>query len=114
MRAAKRVSSVPEQLGRRMAYRFCVTLPVSIELDGQKFSARLLNLARTGALIETSQTLPANRAIVVHCGTVAAPAIATWAKGNRFGVTFVCPLTEAQFKEQLARSAPLAFMRPRY
>lgn len=107
MRAVEPASAVPEQFGRRMTYRFPVTLPAYVELSGRKFSARLINLGRSGALIETSGALAIDAAIVFRCGTVAAAAVTVWTQGNRFGISFAAPLTPGQIQEQLSRSVAL-------
>jgi len=108
MRAVEPVSAIPDHFGRRRAYRFPVRLPAYVERDGRKLSARLINLGRSGALIETSGIMDIGSAMVFHCGAVAVDAVATWVKGNRFGITFTSPLTNEQVQEQLSRGIALA------
>lgn len=105
--SAKVIPLIPEQFGRRMAYRFSLTLPVYLELAGQKFSARLVNLARSGALIETTATFATESAMIFQCGTVTAAATVVWVEANRCGLTFLRPLTTREIHEQLSRSIAL-------
>lgn len=105
--------TISKQFGRRVAYRFPVMLPAYIELDGRKFSVRLANLARSGALIETSRMLATETTVVFHCGTVAVTAVAVWGRGSRFGLSFVRPLTNSQIDEQLSRCTALNARRDR-
>ena len=113
MRTVGTAVVIPEQFGRRRDYRFPVMLPAYVELDGLKFNARLVNLGRSGALIETSEMLATETAIILRCGTIAVAAIAIWGRGHRFGLRFVCPLTSAQIQEQLSRRTALTVRRDR-
>lgn len=102
-----------EWIDRRAEDRFPVALPAAIGLGGQKYGARLMNLAHGGALIETTAPLHLDTTVALHCGTIAARAAVAWTKGNRIGVKFEAPLTDAQVIEQVARTIALDFRRGR-
>lgn len=79
-------------LGRRAASRARIALPATLETVGSRATVSLLNLSRTGAMVE-AQTLPAvGQDVIVKCGTLDVLGIAVWAGSGRCGVHFDEPL----------------------
>lgn len=89
---------------QRQHDRSAVALPATVTLDGKDYSARILNLARGGALIECSAPFPPDASLFLRCGSIAADSRVVWEKGGQYGVNFHCPLNEEQVKEQLSRN----------
>lgn len=96
---------------RREADRLSVILPAFLESDGQKYNARLINLAQGGALIEVFAPMTLNSIVALHCGAMVARAAVVWAKDLRVGVKFEAPLTDAEVSEQVFRTALIASRR---
>jgi hypothetical protein len=92
---------------RRRSERFPVALPASVCLGAAKHTAKLINIVSGGAMLETRVELDVSAALVVSCGTINARATVVWTEGDRAGVKFVHPLSEAEVNEQVSRCAAL-------
>lgn len=88
---------------RREHDRSAVALPAIIRLSGQEYSARIVNIAPGGAMIECSASFPPAASFFLRCGSIAADAIVVWEKSGRYGVNFRSSLSEEQMLEQLTR-----------
>lgn len=97
---------------RRQAERFPVALPAFIEIEGERYNARLINLAHGGALIETLVAhLPISSTAALHCGTIVGRATVVWTNDHQIGLKFEASLTEAQVNEQVLRTFAIASRR---
>lgn len=106
--------SSPGRVGeveRRASERQRVTVPAIIQAGDQRFSARLANIQRSGALLETRAPLEVGTSATFHCGTVVAEALIAWAGQGRMGVSFAVPLSDHELQEQLSRSNAIATWR---
>lgn len=75
--------------------------PAAIGMRDRQYSARVLNLAQGGALIETFAPLLARSALKLRCGTCIVATTVVWRISDRLGINFDAPLTEAQVVEQV-------------
>lgn len=89
---------------RREHDRSGVALPAIIRLGGQEYSARILNIAPGGAMIECSASFPPAASFFLRCGSIAADAVVVWEKSGRYGVNFRLPLSREQLTEQMSRN----------
>jgi hypothetical protein len=96
---------------RRASQRERVMLPASVAIGAQAYSARMVNIERSGAMLETAAPVLAGASVVVHCGTVAAQAVVVWTGVGRIGVHFVSPLRLDEVEEQLSRARALVARR---
>jgi hypothetical protein len=102
---------------RRTAKRhMAVLLLVKLAVDGREALARITNLSRTGARIETS--LPLQQGLLVGIelrSDAAADAIVRWVDGQSAGVEFTAPIDVDRFLSRkvstLSRQKPRS---PRY
>ena len=84
--------------------RSAVALPATLTFENGEYSARILNVAMGGALLECSAPLTPAAQIFLRCGSIAADSVVIWQNGSQFGVNFRFPLREEQVAEQLARN----------
>lgn len=98
-------------LSRRVHHRAAVALPAIVTLAGQNYSARVLNIAPGGALIECSASFPPAVVFLLRCGSIAAESIVIWEKDGQFGLSFRTPLSEQQITEQLSRNGAMCSRR---
>jgi hypothetical protein len=98
----------PLSIEKRVYERQRATVPAIIEADGQRYSARLANVHRSGALLETRAALSAGTLATFQCGSIAAEALIAWSEQGRIGVTFVPPLSQQELQELFSRSRALA------
>lgn len=89
---------------RREHDRSEIALPAIVTLGGRDYSARVLNIAPGGAMIECTASFPPAASFFLCCGSIAADAVIVWEKGGRCGVNFRVPLSERQVTEQLSRN----------
>jgi hypothetical protein len=75
------------------------------------FTAKLTNIARGGAKLETSAPILAGANVIVCCGAIVAAARVVWRSPAAMGVDFNVELSEAQVGEQASRSLALAGLR---
>lgn len=92
---------------RRKYDRSEVALPAIVTLAGQDYSARLLNIAHGGAMIECAASFPPAASFLLRCGSISAGAVIVWEKGGRYGVSFRSPLSDRQVTEQLSRNGAI-------
>jgi hypothetical protein len=93
---------------QRAAERLPVSLPAYLEVRGSQHSARLLNVAAGGAMIETGAELTAGTRIRFSCGTIRVDAVAVWVRRGKCGIKFYSPVADWQLTEQVSRSDALA------
>lgn len=84
-------------LDRRRHRRIQVLLAVELEGDEVPQVAKLIDLSRTGARLQTSRPLPVDAQVVLRRAGVELPARVAWARGISAGVEFAAPLDEAAF-----------------
>lgn len=96
---------------RRAWARFSVAVPAFISVGNQDFTAKLANIVRDGAMLETTAPLNVGKVATVRCGTITATATVVWKESHRVGVRFLSPLTDAEVEEQLSRSTAMAARR---
>ncbi|HET7678950.1 MAG TPA: PilZ domain-containing protein [Xanthobacteraceae bacterium] len=104
MSTAYRNSAIEAKFLRREYDRSAVVLPAIVTLGDQEYGARILNLARGGAMIECSAFFPPATSFMLRCGSIAADSVVVWQKSDQYGVNFRFPLSEAQVTEQLSRN----------
>lgn len=100
--------SVSEQ---RATPRSAIALPILIVLGGKRYSAALLNLSSSGAMIVTSAPLTTSSRFEFQCGTICTRGIVLWQRQSDFGIKFRKPICERQLSEQISRSAAVASRR---
>jgi hypothetical protein len=93
---------------QRTAERLPVSLPAYLEIRGSQHSARLLNVAAGGAMIETGAELAAGTRLRFSCGTIRVDAVAVWLRQSQCGIKFYTPVADWQLAEQVSRSDALA------
>lgn len=93
---------------RREYDRSALAVPAIVTVDDQDYSARILNIAPGGAMIECSASLPRDSSFLLRCGSIAANADVVWEKSGQFGIKFRSPLSERQVTEQLSRNDAIA------
>jgi hypothetical protein len=77
------------------------------------FTAKVTNIARDGAKLETSAPVLAGANVTVCCGSIDAAARVIWRKADAMGLSFGTRLSDAVVDEQIARSAALKTVRSR-
>ena len=101
------VQAASDCSNRRAAPRRLLTVPASVRVGAQDFTAKLANIVTEGAMLETSAPVMPGSKITLQCGSIVAIAEVVWSEGQRTGVKFRSPLSEAQIQEQMLRSAAL-------
>jgi hypothetical protein len=96
---------------KRAFERMRATVPAIIQTGDQRYSARVGNIQRSGALLETRARLLVRTSAIFCCGSVAAEMEVAWADQGRLGVSFVRPFSEHELQELLSRSKALAALR---
>ena len=91
--------------GRRESHRLSVVVPALIRMGELNFTARLANIGRGGAMLETAAPMLAGGELTICCGTIVTEAVVIWRRHGRIGVNFHAPITEGQVQEQVLRSA---------
>jgi hypothetical protein len=102
------ISSWPE---RRASQRLSVEIPATLRVRSHDYTAKMLNVVHGGAMLESSAPAEVNSRVALRCGTVVVDATVVWSDAGRVGINFVRPLTDAQVREQVARSTALAAYR---
>ena len=95
----------------RSAPRLPVSLPAIVQIGQLQLSARIENISCGGAALEMETPIVKGTRILLSCGTIRHDAIVAWSYSGQFGVTFKLPLTNAEVREQVARSNALAARR---
>lgn len=111
MKKWQKVSSAKE---RRVFERSIVLVRAKLDTEKGEVRVFLRNLSRSGALIDTSETLPIGTIVTLHCGKSVVPARIVWAKAPRFGLAFRDLLSEAEVQRHVSpeRSRPPTRGRP--
>ena len=99
---------------QRAYRRMPVKLAASLELAFEQQNARLLNLSRGGALVETSKQPNAGSSVILNCGALRTRAKIVWTAGEKIGVRFLDPIPETAVEEQTRRSAAAATARQNF
>jgi hypothetical protein len=106
--AGRAVSQTAEGwLEQRSSERLPISLPAYLEVRGSQHSARLINIAAGGAMIETEATLATGTRFRFSCGTIRVDAVAVWSREGKSGIKFYVPVADWQLTEQLSRSDAL-------
>jgi hypothetical protein len=98
---------------RRNGARSDLALPALVSSGGKDYSARIINIAPMGAMLEVSAPLVQGTSLVLRCGSIDADAVVVWIKGLRMGVKFITPLSERRIAEQLSGEAAVASRKSR-
>ena len=91
--------------------RIPVSLPVLVHAWGRPHSARVHNLSRGGALLESPLPIPAGNHVLFNCGAIEALGTVVWKSATRFGVRFRNAIDEELVSQQVARSEAAASCR---
>lgn len=103
---------VPEAgVEQREHVRSALGLPAIVSVEDQDYSARIVNIAPGGAMIETPALLRTGMSVLLRCGSIFAQAVVVWSSGCQTGVNFVVPLNDRELAEQLARTAAMSSRR---
>jgi len=89
---------------RRQSERLRVLVPATVECGNKRYTAKVLNIVPTGAMIETSAPLAPRCRLRLCCGTLSEMAVVVWRDEQRAGVKFLWPLTDAHVREQVSRT----------
>jgi hypothetical protein len=103
--------AVRAMLDGRASERFSVEIPATLHVRSQDYTAKMLNLVRSGAMVESSAPLETDSLVALRCGTVIVGATVVWSDSGRAGLKFATPLTDCQVSEQVARSLALSAYR---
>lgn len=88
-------------------------MPALIEVKDENFTARVLDIAHHGVMLETLTTLELRTSLTLRCGHVEAKALVIWANGGRYGIKFSTPLQDRDIDQQVARTKALGSRRTR-
>ena len=82
----------------RLAPRFKTFQPASIDCDGTKRRAHILDVSARGARLYCADALPVGSYLALKCCDFTLSARIVWAKEQRFGVEFQFPLPDAEVR----------------
>ena len=91
---------VPRARPRRKLFQ-----PCELDVAGASRRVHLLDLSETGAQVNGTSPPAAGSLVTLDCSGWRRSARVAWVRGQRFGVTFVAPLTPTQLEELLAIGA---------
>lgn len=91
------------QIGQRNVKRSRVLLAARLQTSRGEIDARLRDLSRRGALIESDETLPIGEEVVFSRGDTMVRARVAWTGGNRIGLEFLQPIKEAEVLFHVSR-----------
>ena len=89
---------------KRSAPRIPIALPVLVEASGRQHSAKLHNLSRGGALVESAVDADPGTPITFSCGTIETRGTIVWRETNRFGIKVGGLVDDARIAQQVARA----------
>lgn len=92
---------------RRASERTSVLVPSSILHGDRCYTATLLNIVESGALLETSAPLGLRERFILRCGSLVVEGIVVWQTDRTVGARFADPITTTQVSEQARRTAGL-------
>lgn len=78
--------------GRRAAPRAQVPLVVELSIEGDRHSAILAEISRTGAKLSGLSALANGQEVVFRAGRVQAPAAVVWFDGDQCAIEFDMPI----------------------
>lgn len=101
------------QIGQRNVKRCRVLLAARLRTSRGEIDARLRDLSRLGALVESDEALPIGEELVFSRGETVVRARVAWAGGNRIGLEFLQPIKEAEVLGAVSRpGGPRARIEP--
>lgn len=108
-------SLAPRELSeRRRVERLPALLPASIEVNQQNFTARVLDIARGGVMLEAAAAILPGTRLRLRCGHIEAEALVIWAHCGLFGIEFTKPLHDRALEHHIARAIALENRRNRH
>lgn len=96
------------EAGQRAAKRARVLLAAKLHTPADVYDARLRDLSRTGALIESPAIVRAGMAVIFERGGSRVPATVAWAAGRRIGLAFDHPIDENELLIHVGKAKPAA------
>ena len=91
--------------------RFPVALPAAVSASIGQSSALIYDIARGGAMIETTLLLLPRMRASIRCGPINVEGVVAWKRGRRIGIAFDRELSEREVVEQMDRSHAIASRR---
>jgi hypothetical protein len=96
------------EAGQRVARRARVLLAAKLHTPAGSYDARLRDLSRSGALIESPAIVRAGMAVTFERGASCVPATVAWAAGLRIGLSFDQPIDESEMLIHIGKAKPTA------
>lgn len=96
------------QAGQRTAKRARVLLTAKLHTPVGTHEARLRDLSRAGALIESPAIVKAGMAVTFERGASRVPATVAWASGIRIGLAFDHLIDESELLIHIGKAKPKA------
>ena len=93
---------------KRIDPRIPISLPVLVHAWGRPHNAKVHNLSRGGALLESPLPIPAGNHVLFNCGSIEALGTVVWKSASKFGVRFRKAIDEELVAQQVARSEAAA------
>jgi PilZ domain len=81
-----------------------IALPVFLESAGAQLSARLANLSQSGALVESSASIPAGSHVLFNCGSIKSHGVVVWKNERQCGIRFSSQIEEGRMAQQVERA----------
>jgi hypothetical protein len=103
--------------GQRNTKRARVLLAAKLHTPVKEFEARLRDLSREGALIESPALVKVGMRVIFERGATKVPAKVAWFSGFRIGLAFDHPIDESELlihigKPKTVAQAPVSYSRP--
>lgn len=103
--------------GKRTAKRARVLLSAKLHTAQGEHDARLRDISRDGALIESPALVKAGAPVIFERGASRIPASVAWSDGYRIGLSFEHPIDEGELLVHINRvkpsaSGPTGYSRP--
>lgn len=96
------------ETGQRSAKRARVLLAAKLHTSAGSYEARLRDISRSGALIESPAIVRAGLAVTFERGSSRVPATVAWASGIRIGLAFDHPIDESELLIHIGKAKPAA------
>lgn len=93
---------------KRTARRARVLLSAKLHTPQGEYEARLRDISRTGALIESPALVKPGATVTFERGTSRVPATVAWSDGYRIGLAFEQPINEGELLVHINRAKPAA------
>jgi hypothetical protein len=94
------------ETGQRSAKRARVLLAAKLHTPVGTYEARLRDLSRSGALVESPAIVKAGMAVTFERGQSRVPATVAWASGIRVGLAFDQPIDESELLIHIGKTKP--------